>query len=129
MGTQIANFGVQVKEAIIAGLQANEGFDSNNQNPLDTALANIPAVAKTALRLQGINLDDPETVELLHRELDPDLEILQADILHPLAEGFSTAGRAAATMAGIFVTAGALCSLLLPSRASKPQGGAAVAAH
>lgn len=119
IGKGIADFGEQAKDGIIEGLNANEGFDAENADMLQTALDNIPPVAVSALKMQGIDLKDPATVAQIKTELEPDVKILQADIQNTLAVGFSDAARASATLAAIFVLFGALSSLMLPN--SKPQ--------
>ena len=129
IGSSMAGFGDKAKEGIIAGLNANEGFDPNQADPLQTALDSIPAVGKSALKMQGINLNDPATVAKIKQELGPDVKILQADIQNALATGFSTAARSSALLASIFVLFGALSSLMLPQ--SKPHTVAenVIAAH
>jgi MFS family permease len=118
IGTAMAGFGDQAKKGIIDGLAANEGFDPNQADPLQTALDSIPSIAKVALRSQGIDLDDPATVAKIRLELGPDVKILQADLQNALATGFSTAARSAALLASIFVLFGALSSLMLPNSKS-----------
>lgn len=117
IGTSMAGYSDQAKDSIIAGLQANEGFD--NINPLDNALAHVPAQARAGLKLQGIDLDNPQTIAQIRKDLNPDVVILQADIQNELAIGFSTAARASGLLAALFVLCGALSSLMLPN--SKPQ--------
>lgn len=119
IGKGIADFGDQAKEGIIDGLNANEGFDAENTDMLQTALDNIPPVAIGALKQQGIDLKDPATIAQIKEELAPEVEILQADIQTTLAIGFSDAARASATLASLFVLFGALSSLMLPN--SKPN--------
>ena len=119
IGTSMAGFGDKAKEGIISGLNANEGFDPNQADPLQTALDSIPAVGRSALKMQGTNLDDPATVAKIKQELGPDVKILQSDIQNALATGFSTAARSSALLAAIFVLFGALSSLMLPQ--SKPH--------
>ncbi len=118
IGSSMAGFGDKAKQGIITGLAANEGFDPNQADPLQTALDSIPSVGKNAMKAQGINLDDPATVAKIRQELGPDVKILQADIQNALATGFSTAARAAATLAAVFVMFGALSSLMLPNTKS-----------
>jgi hypothetical protein len=122
----MAGFGDQAKKGIIDGLAANEGFDPNQADPLQTALDSIPSIAKVSLKSQGVDLDDPATVAGIKQELGPDVKILQADIQNALATGFSTAARAAATLASVFVLFGALSSLMLPN--SKPHTSTEVVA-
>jgi hypothetical protein len=76
------------------------------------------------LKLQGVDLTDPAVVATIKHDLEPDAAILADDIQHALGEGFSTAGRAATTVACIFVAGGALSSLKLP-RSRKPESGEA----
>lgn len=133
IGAQFANFAATAKQSIIAGLENNEGFDTDS-DPLDTALAQIPGPAKLALRVQGVNLDDPQVVDKIKRELGPDVAILGRDIQHALGEGFSAAGRMAALVAALFVGGGAVSSLMLPNTRRKPvgpvgEGEMVVAAH
>jgi MFS family permease len=131
LGTMVGSFGDAGKQAIIDALDANEGFDSGT-DPLDMLLANVPAVGKTALRLQGVDLDNPDTVTQIRTELKPDLDVLAADIQQPLAIGFSAAARAATATAAIFVVGGALASLSLPNKSRMPIGEGeqvVVAAH
>ena len=71
------------------------------------------------MKQQGIDLNDSATVAMIRLELGPDVKILQADIQNALATGFSTAARASALLASIFVLFGALSSLMLPQ--SKPH--------
>lgn len=132
-GLQIASFGSTVKSQIQEGLDANEGFDGNT-DVIDTALANIPEIGKLALRAQGVNLDDEAVVAKIRTELAPDTAILGRDIQNALGTGFSTAGRAAALVASIFVAFGALSSLMLPntkrsSKISSESDAAPVMAH
>jgi hypothetical protein len=124
----MASFGDQAKQGIINGLQANEGFDTSS-NPLDVALAQVPATAKAGLKMQGIDLDDPATISGIKTELTPDVLILQADIQFALATGFSTAARAAALLAALFVLGGALASLMLPNSQPRHAVEAVAAAH
>jgi len=113
IGQSMAGYSGQAKDAIIAGLQANEGFD--NINPLDNALAHVPAQGRTALKMQGIDLDNPATIAQIRKDLNPDVVILMADIQNALATGFSTAGRAAGLLSALFVLFGAFSSLMLPN--------------
>jgi MFS family permease len=125
IGQGLAGFGDQAKTAIIEGLDANEGFDPNKTDPLQSALDNMPAVAVSGLKLQGIDLTDPATIAEIKRELAPDVAILQADLQNALAIGFAKAARAAATLAATFVLFGALSSLMLPNSKSHGQTEAA----
>lgn len=127
IGTAMAGYSDQAKDGIIAGLQANEGFD--NTNPLDDALAHVPAQARSGLKMQGIDLDNPQTIAQIKSDLNPDVIILQSDIQHALATGFSTAGRAAGLLAALFVLCGALSSLMLPNSKPHHSEEVAVAAH
>jgi hypothetical protein len=124
----ITQFEDQAKEAIVEGLQANEGFDTSDSS-LEAQLANIPQVARLGLRLSGVNLDDPEQVSQIVAELTPDYEILQNDLRTALGRGFSTAGRASALVASILVLCGALSSLSIPNVRVSRRVAAAVAAH
>ncbi|MEP7291961.1 MAG: MFS transporter, partial [Chloroflexota bacterium] len=119
LGTQIAGFGDTVKETIIDALDANEGFDTSS-DPLDLVIANVPPIGRTALRLQGVDLDDAAAVAQIRADLGPDLAVLMADIQRPLGIGFSDAARATTATAAIFVLAGAITSLLLPRASRKP---------
>jgi MFS family permease len=119
IGAQIGAFGDVAKDRIIEALNNNEGFDSNG-DPLDLMLANIPPIARSALLLQGVDLDNAETVAQIRSDLQPDLVILQADIQQALGEGFSTAARAATATAAVFVIGGAIASLLLPKPRRHP---------
>ncbi len=114
LGTLIGSFGDTAKAALIDQLNNNEGFD-NSVDPLDMILANLPPIARTGLKLQGINLDDPAVVAQIRSDLQPDLDILAAGIIEPLGVGFSQAARAATSVAAIFVVCGAISSLLLPN--------------
>jgi hypothetical protein len=127
IGTSMAGFEDQAKQGIIDGLNANEGFD--NTNPLDDALAHVPAPARAGLKAQGINLDDPATIEQIKTDLTPDVEILQADIQSTLANGFAVAGRAAATLSALFVLFGAFSSLMLPNTVAHRNEEASAAGH
>ncbi len=108
----------------------NEGFD-NSVDPLDMILTYLPPAARAGLKLTGVNLDDPAVVAQIRSELQPDLNILAAGILGPLAIGFSTAARAATGTAAIFVVCGAISSLLLPNSKREESEGehVAVMAH
>jgi MFS family permease len=132
LGALIASFGDTAKQSIIVALNNNEGFDTNS-DALDLLLANIPPVAKTALKFQGVDLDNADMVAQIRTDLKPDLTILSADIQKPLAVGFSSAARAATGTAAIFVVAGAVASLLLPKtprvRSVNEGERAAVMAH
>jgi len=120
VGKGIADFGDSAKQGIINGLKANEGFDPNQADILQTALDNIPPIAKGMIKTaQGIDLNDSATIATIRKELTPDIAILQADLQTALADGFSQAARASALLAGIFVLFGALSSLMLPN--TKPQ--------
>ena len=114
LGGLIGSLGDTAKQAIIDQLNNNEGFDSS-VDPLDMILTNLPPIARTGLKLQGINLDDPAMVAQIRSDLQPDLDILSAGIVEPLGVGFSTAARAATSTAAIFVIFGAISSLLLPN--------------
>ena|SRR5436190_932684 len=98
---------------------------------LDLALDQVKnnTLAKGLLKVQGVDLDDPQVVARIRRDLAPDAEILRKDLLHPLAVGFSTAGRASAQVATIFVACGALSSLLLPNTRRKPGSETVAMAH
>jgi MFS family permease len=130
-GTQFANFEETAKQGIIEGLRNNEGFP--DVDPIDSAIANIPLPGRIFLRTSGVDLDDPAVVEQIRTDLAPDAAILQADIQRALGEGFSTAGRAAATLSAIFVGLGAISSLMLPKAKRAVPGAegetAAVMAH
>ncbi len=128
IGSQFKNFAGQAKQSIETALDNNEGFDTD-ADPLDTALAQIPAPAKTLLKFQAVDLDNPEVVSRIKRDLRPDVDILSHDIQHTLGEGFSGAGRAAAQVASLFVAAGALSSLMLPNTRRERQGEALVIGH
>jgi hypothetical protein len=131
LGTMIGSFGDVAKEGILTALDNNEGFDANT-DPLDLLLTNIPEVGKTALKLQGVDLDDPEVIAQVRTDLQPDLDILATDIQEPLAIGFAAAARAATSTAAIFVVGGAVASILLPNgrRRPLPEGEqVAVVAH
>ncbi|MFN8417742.1 MAG: MFS transporter [Anaerolineae bacterium] len=128
IGAQLANFEGTVKSSIEKGLDDNEGFDSST-DPLDAALANIPAAAKTVLKLtQGVDLDNPDTVALIRKDLAPDIQILQSDIQRALAIGFSKGAHDSVIVASVFVLLGAISSLALPQRkGSQPVESAAMA--
>lgn len=119
----IAAFGDTAKQNIKAGLDANQGFDTNG-DILDTALQQMPEPLKVSL-----HLDDPAVVQQIKTDLQPDVNTLAAQLQHTLGEGFSTAGRSAATVASIFVLGGALCSLLLPNVRRRQPGAVPVMAH
>jgi len=127
-GAAIAGQGETVKQQMEKGLDNNEGFDTDF-NVVTMAIQNTPDAAKTQLKnFFKIDLDNPDTVDLLKKDLGPDAKILGDSIQHDLAVGFSTAGRDSATLASVFVFLGALSSLLLPN--NKPQPGQeAVMAH
>jgi MFS family permease len=127
-GSQIANFGPQVKKTLEDALDANEGFDTSSTDVVQTAIDNIPPAAKPLLALQGVNLNNPDVVTRIKTDLAPDAKILGDDIQRALGEGFSSAGRSATGVAAIFVAGGALCSLLLP-RGRKPEPDTVVMAH
>lgn len=122
IGQGIVQFADQAKEGIIEGLEANEGFDTNNTDLLQTTLDNIPPVAVSALQQQGIDLKNSTTVAQIKEELAPEIEILQANIQNALALGFSDAARASALLAAFFVLFGAISSFMLPN--SKPSQNA-----
>ncbi len=130
LGTLIGTFGDTAKSALIEQLNNNEGFD-NSVDPLDMILTYLPPAARAGLKLTGVNLDDPAVVAQIRSELQPDLNILAAGILGPLAIGFSTAARAATGTAAIFVVCGAISSLLLPNSKREESEGehVAVMAH
>ena len=113
----IASNGDTVKKQIEDGLDANEGFSSENSDVIQSALDRVP---KGLLKMNGIDTSDPAAVATLKTELEPDAEILADDIQGTLGEGFSTAGRAATSLATVFVAGGAISSLMLPQR-RKPQ--------
>lgn len=131
MGTLIGTFSDTAKEAIIEAIDNNEGFDTST-DPLDMLLANIPPVAKGALRLQGVDLDDPDLVAQIRSDLQPDLTVLAADIQTALGAGFAEAARAATAAAAFFIVCGAVSSILLPRTNRMQIGGgerAAAMAH
>lgn len=131
LGTLIGTFGDSARQGIIDAVDNNEGFDPGG-DPLDLVLDNIPPVARGALRLQGIDLDDPDAVAQIRADLEPDLVILAADIQEPLGTGFAEAARAATGTAAIFVVGGAISSVLLPRTNKMRIGGgerAAAMAH
>jgi MFS family permease len=128
-GSQIASFGQTAKDKIITALDNNEGFDGNT-DVVQSALDNMPSVGKLALRIQGVNLDDPATVTKIKQDLAPDATRLTADIQEALAEGFSAAGRLATLVASIFVACGAISSLMLPqTRHGQQLNAEALPAH
>lgn len=129
-GIQLAQFGDTAKKSLEQALDDNEGFDPD-QSVLDMALDQVKAqpVARGLLKLQGVDLDNAQTVERIRQDLAPDAEILRKDILYPLGVGFSTAGRDAAQVAMFFVGCGALSSLLLPNTKRKPGAEMAAMAH
>ena len=129
IGGGMANFGDQAKESIIKGLQANEGFDPHQSDPLQTALDSLPSVAKNGLKTQGIDLDSPATVAQVRTELAPDVKILEDEIQNELATGFSQAARSSTLLAAVFVLFGALSSLMLPNTKSHTREESAIAAH
>ncbi|MBC7814605.1 MAG: MFS transporter [Burkholderiales bacterium] len=132
IGAQVGTFSDTIKSQIEAGLDNNEGF-GDNADFMGTMMANIPTVARTALRLQGVDLDDAEVVARIQRDLEPDAEILAAEVQHALGAGFSTAGRSAVLVASVFVFGGALCSLMIPNkrarRRAESEAEAVVMAH
>jgi MFS family permease len=130
LGSQFARFGDTAKKSIEQALDKNEGFDPD-QNLLDVALTQITSqpVAKNLLKLQGVDLDNPDVVARIKHDLAPDVEILRRDIQHALGLGFSAAGRAAAQVAALFVACGALSSLLLPNTRRRPGADVAAMAH
>lgn len=113
MGTLIGTFGDTAKAAIIEAIDNNEGFDTST-DPLDLLLANLPPIARTGLRVQGVDLDDPAVVARIRADLEPDLVILSADIQTALGTAFAEAARAATTTAAVFIVGGAVSSVLLP---------------
>ncbi|HEX2908688.1 MAG TPA: MFS transporter [Phototrophicaceae bacterium] len=122
-GSQFATAGAMVKEAMIKGLDNNEGYDTS-LDPIDQAIAQIPPIGKAALRLQGVNLDDAAVVSQIKTELAPDVAILKSGIQHTLGEGLSQAAHLATLLGSIFLAGGALSSLMLPN--TKRAAGAAV---
>jgi hypothetical protein len=128
-GKEIASFGDTVRQKIDASLDANTGFDSSNSDVVQLAIDNIPAAAKPLLLLQGVNLSDPTVVQQIKTDLKPYADKLAATITGALGEGFSTAARASATVAMIFILGGALCSLLIPNNKPNWGGAAPAAAH
>lgn len=129
LGSQFGSAGPVVKEAIIQGLDSNEGYDTS-LDPIDQAVAQIPPIARAALRLQGVNLDDAAVVAKVKTELHPDVVILQQGIQRALGQGLSEAAQLAALLGAIFVGGGALSSLMLP-RSGRPRavGEVAVVGH
>lgn len=121
LGSQFGQFSATAKDAIKRGLDNNEGFDTGD-DPLDTAITQMPAVAKTFLKAQGVDLDDPDTVATIKSELAPDVKILQDDIRNTLGTGFSQAAQAAALLASIFVGLGAISSIMLPNVRARNDG-------
>src|SRR5581483_8880743 len=97
------------------GLDRNQGFDTDT-DLIDQAIANIPPQGRAALqRNPGIDLNDPAAVARIRAALAPDVAILNEQIQQALGEGFATAARAAALLAGGFVALGMISSLLLPN--------------
>jgi MFS family permease len=114
-GAQIASFEQTAKDSLIAGLDANEGFDSSSSDVIGTALKNIPPAAKIALKtFQGVDLDNPQVVATIRTDLAPGLKILSTQISRVLGTGFSVGAHDAVLLAAIFVAFGALSSLMLP---------------
>lgn len=128
IGAGLAGYGDQAKQGIIAGLQANEGFD-NRADPLDAALAQIPSAGRAGLKMAGVDLDNPATVAQIKADLAPDIRRLQDDLQTALATGFATAARATAQLAALFVLGGALSSLRLPNSRAHAAGQAPAAGH
>ncbi|HLY27999.1 MAG TPA: MFS transporter [Aggregatilineales bacterium] len=115
-GASIVSFGGVAKQALENGLDNGSAFDANI-SVIDTAIQQISAIApaKLALKFQGVDLDNPATVRQIQVDLTPDAVILGRDLEAALGEGFSTAGRTASAVAGVFVLLGAVSSLLLPN--------------
>jgi hypothetical protein len=131
LGALIGTFGDTAKQQIITALNDNEGVDTSG-DALDLLIANAPPVAKTALKFQGVDLDNAAQLAQIRTELKPTLATLSADIQKPIGIGFAEAARAATSTAAIFVVAGAISSLLLPkaTRARATEGEeVAVMAH
>ncbi len=132
LAAAVGQFGNQAKQSIIDAIDSNEGFDTT-ADPFDTLIGGMPPLAKTALKFEGVNLDDPTVVAQLRKDLKPNFDQLYAGILKPIGIGFSEATRAATGTAAIFVVIGAVSSLLLP-KTKRAQEGAdgepiAVMAH
>lgn len=128
-GKSIASFGDTVKKQLSASLDNNEGFGGDT-DVVQQALDNMPAIGKTFLKGQGVDLENPDTVALIKSDLAPDAQILADDIQGALADGFSSAARLATAVATIFVAGGAISSLLLPNNRRVPAGDEAmVMAH
>ncbi|NWG15223.1 MAG: MFS transporter [Chloroflexi bacterium] len=129
LGGQFGAAGSIVKQAIIEGLDKNEGYDTS-ADPIDTAVAQIPPIGRAALRLQGVNLDDAALMSQIKAELAPDVAILQTGIQRALGQGLSEAAQLAALLGAIFVGLGAFSSLMLPQRSrSAASAEVALAAH
>ncbi len=122
----IASSGATVKKAINAGLDANEGFDTNNTDVVGQVFDKVPAIA---FSIQGVNINEPGLKDKIKADLKPYSDKLSAALQNALATGFSTAARTAASVAALFVLGGAVCSLLLPNTRPKWGATAAVAAH
>jgi hypothetical protein len=109
----VPNMIAPIKAIPSAALNDNEGVDTSG-DALDLIIADAPPVAKTALKFQGVDLDNAAQVTQIRTELKPNLETLSADIQKPIGVGFAEAARASTSTAAIFVIAGAISSLLLP---------------
>jgi hypothetical protein len=124
----IGTFGDTAKDQIITALNNNEGFD-NSGDTLDLLIADAPPVARSLLKIQGVDLDNAEQMTQIRAELKPNLDKLGEDVQRPLGIGFAEAARASTATAAIFVVGGAIASLLLPKtrRQRVAEGGEEVA--
>ena len=122
IGEIVGSFAAPTKQGIVQGLNDNEGFDRNQFDLVLFAvdvLNSIPPEIRVNLKVQGVDLTNPKTVEKIKTELAPETDILKKDIQHTLGMGFSQAARLSSTLASIFVLLGTLSSLFLPN--TKPQ--------
>jgi len=128
-GKQLAGFSDTTRQAIDDALDSNNSDFSANTDFIQSVINQIPDNVKPLLKMSGIDLTNQVTVDQIKTDLNP-LATPITDAIHSsLAEGFSTAGRAASLAAMVFVLLGAISSLALPNNKVAHGDGAPTGGH
>jgi len=128
VGVQVSALEGTIKQSIVSVIEREQSLDLGS-DPLDAALGQMPITLKWLLKLQGVDLDKPETLAQIRRNLAPDIAVLVRDLQHTLGSAFAGAGQVGLLIASGFVFCGALCSLMLPGRRQSTLGETGTIGH